>query len=275
MTYQTNEISRTDVAAGPGFDPWPEADVHVEWFPAAARQASNRGDIVVMIDVLSLSTTLCIAAERDFTTLVYSPAEIEDMGGIEAAAVTLRARPLSRRRAVPPGELSLSPHSLLYAEPGQRVVFTSLNGAAVVAAADGCPRAIAACLRNCDAAAEVLARSLADGLAPRATIIACGEHWSSVDAAESGLRPSIEDWIGAGLLADRLAARGYRLSAEAKAAAASADLALIADCISARELRAAGFGDDVELALQLDASRAVPVCTGAAGTQREFRAWQR
>lgn len=128
--------------------------------------------------------------------------------------------------------------------------------------------------RNCDAAADVVARSLADGLATRATIVACGEHWSSVAAAEPGLRPSIEDWVGAGLLAGllagRVAARGYRLSAEAKAAAAAADVELIADCVSARELQAAGFADDVELAMQLDVSDAVPV---SAGGSRELRRW--
>lgn len=266
-------IHRSDVGAGLDFDPWPEAALHVEWFPVAARQAARRGDIVVIIDVLSLSTTLSMAAERHFTSMVYSPAEIADMGGMDAAAAVLRARPLSKRRTVPPGGLSLSPHSLLGADPGQRVLFTSLNGAAVIAAADGCPRVIIASLRNCDAAADVVARSLADGLATRTTIVACGEHWSSVAAAEPGLRPSVEDWVGAGLLAGRIAARGYRLSAEAKAAAAAADVALIADCVSARELRAAGFADDVELAMQLDVSDAVPVTVGGTGGRRELRRW--
>lgn len=267
------EVHRSDAGAGPDFDPWPDATIHLEWFPAAARQAARRGDILVMVDVLSLSTTLSIAAERHFTSLVYSPAEIADMGGLEAAAVALEARPLGKRRKVPPGELSLSPRSLLDADPGQRVLFTSLNGAAVVAAADGCPRVIAASLRNCDAAAEVLAQSLADGIGRRVTIVACGEHWSSVAASEPGLRPSLEDWVGAGLLAGRIAARGYRLSAEARAAAVAADAGLLADCVSARELRAAGFADDVELALQLDVSKAVPVRAGTAGGRRGFRRW--
>jgi 2-phosphosulfolactate phosphatase len=274
MSPDSHGVHRSDVGTGLGFDPWPEAALHVEWFPAAARQAARRGDILVMVDVLSLSTTLSIAAERHFTSLVYSPAEIADMGGIEAAAAALEARPLSKRRMVPPGELSLSPGSLLEADPGQRVLFTSLNGAAVVAAAGGSPRIIVASLRNCDAAADVLAQSLADGLATRATIVASGEHWSSVAVTEPGPRPAIEDWVGAGLLAGRLAVRGYQLSAEAKAAAAAADAGLIADCISARELRAAGFADDVELALQLDVSKAVPVCAGADPGRREFTRWR-
>lgn len=267
------DIQRSDVGTEPGFDPWPEASVHVEWFPVAARQAGRRGDILAMVDVLSLSTTLTIAAERHFTSLVYSPAEIADMGGVQAAAAGLKARPLSKRRMVPPGELSLSPGSLLAADPGQRVLFTSLNGAAVVAAADGCPQIVVASLRNCDTAADVLARLLADEIATRVTIVACGEHWSSVVAAESGLRPSAEDWVGAGVLAGRIADRGYRLSAEARAAAAAAEVGLIEDCVSARELRAAGFADDVELALQLDVSKAVPVNTSPAGSRRTFTRW--
>jgi 2-phosphosulfolactate phosphatase len=210
MSPDPQGTRRSDAGTKPDFDPWPEAAVHVEWFPAAARQAGRRGDILVVIDVLSLSTTLAIAAGRHFTSLVYSPAEIADTGGSQAAAAAPGARPLSKRRRVPPGELPLSPRSLLKADPGQRVLFTSLNGAAVVAAAGGCPQTIVASLRNCDAAADVVVRSLAGGLARTVTVVACGEHWSSVVAAEPGFRPSVEDRAGAGLLAGRIADRGYR-----------------------------------------------------------------
>jgi 2-phosphosulfolactate phosphatase len=261
-----------DVEAGGGFDPWPAAAVHVEWFAAGARQAARRGDVVVAADVLSLSTTLTIAAERDFTSLVYAPAEIALMGGIEAAAAALSARPMSRLRLVAPGGLSLSPASLLGAAPGQRVLFSSLNGAAVIAAAHASPYLVVGSLRNADAAAQAAAAALEAGVAARVTVIACGEHWPSVTGDEAGLRPAIEDWVGAGVISGRLAARGYRLSAEAAAAAAAAaaDVRLLRDCVSARELRAAGFASDVELALELDASSAVPVRTEAAG-QHELR----
>jgi 2-phosphosulfolactate phosphatase len=262
----------TDVGAPPRFDPWPDAVVHVEWFPAAARQAASRGDLVVIADVLSLSTTLTIAAGRDFTSLLYAPAEIGQLGGLDAAAAVLGARPTSPRRPVPAGQLSLSPRSILDAEPGQRVLFTSLNGAAVAAAAEQSPCVVVASLRNSAAAAGVIAAVLAAGLAARVTIVASGEHWSSTVPGATGLRPAIEDWIGAGVLAGRLAAAGHSLSPEAQAAMRAADPGLIRDCVSARELRAAGFGADVDLALDIDSSTAVPVRSGTA-SPREFRRW--
>jgi 2-phosphosulfolactate phosphatase len=264
----------SDVNAPAGFDPWPDAQVHVEWGTLGAELAASRGDIVVIVDVLSFSTTITIATARDFTCLVYSGAEIEAMGGLTRAGEQLGARPLSKRRRVPPGEISLSPSSLLAAEPGQRVLFTSLNGAAVAAASTKSPAVLVGGLRNARACAEEVSRLLKDGAAGRVTVVACGEHWSSVEPAVEGLRPSLEDWLGAGLICERLAALGLRLSAEANVAAtawtASGGLPALRTCVSARELEAAGFADDVALALEVDADDQVPVRSDADRTGRVF-----
>jgi thioredoxin reductase (NADPH) len=172
--------ARADVAAA-GFEPWPDSSVHVEWGATGAALAAERGDVVVVVDVLSFSTTLSIAVSRDFTCLVYSDAEIESLGGPAMAAIRLGAKPLARRRGVEPGQVSLSPASLLTAERGQRVVFTSLNGATVVSAAAKAPALLVGAPRNATACAQLAARSLARTMAGRITVVACGERWSSVE----------------------------------------------------------------------------------------------
>ena len=187
----------SDVAAA-GFEPWPDSSVHVEWGATGAALAAERGDVVVVVDVLSFSTTLSIAVSRDFTCLVYSGAEIESLGGPAMAAIRLGARPLNRQRRVEPGQVSLSPASLLGAEPGQRVVFTSLNGATVVAAAAKAPALLVGAPRNAAACARAAGELMARTRAGRITVVACGERWSSVQPDAAGVRPAVEDWLGAG-----------------------------------------------------------------------------
>jgi len=263
----------TDVGAA-GFEPWPDSSVHVEWGPTGAALAADRGDVVVVVDVLSLSTTLSVAVSRDFTCLVYSGAEIESLGGPATAAIRLGARPLSAKRTAEPGELSLSPASLLAAEPGQRVVFTSLNGATVVSAASKAPALLVGGPRNADACARLAANLMATTRAGRVTVVACGEHWSSVEPGVDGTRPAVEDWIGAGAICAHMADLGYSLSAEARLAAIAwrypSALEDLADCVSARELRESGFAADVELALQVDADTKVPMRMTGEQTGRVF-----
>jgi 2-phosphosulfolactate phosphatase len=263
----------TDVAAV-GFEPWPDSSVHVTWGPTGAALAAERGDVVVVVDVLSFSTTLSIAVASDFTCLVYTGAEIEQLGGPARAAIRLGARPLGSRAKAAPGQPSLSPASLLSAEPGQRVVITSLNGASVVAAASPAPALLIGSLRNAAACARTAAQLLGTTRAGRITVVACGEQWSSVAPGSVGLRPCAEDWIGTGAICAGLAELGYSLSAEARLAAAawSTDVALdeLGDCVSARELRGGGYAADVELALQVDADEKVPVRMAGEQTGRVF-----
>ena len=260
--------------ADAGFEPWPDSSVHVSWGPVAAALAAERGDLVVAVDVMLLSTTLSIAAARDFTCLVYSRDEIEELGGPALAAIRLGARPLLARAQVVPGEPSLSPASLLFAEPGQRVVVTSLDGAAVVAAAEKAPALLVGGLRNATACARTAARLMGTTRAGRVTVVGVGEGWGSITPGGEGLRPCVEDWIGAGAICAGLAELGYSLSAEARLAAAGLSsenvLEDLADCVSARELRSAGYAADIELALQVDADEKVPVRMSGEQTGRVF-----
>jgi 2-phosphosulfolactate phosphatase len=268
---QQFKTAASDVNAPREFDPWPDHDVHVEWGVTGSVLAAARGDLVVVVDVLSFSTTVTIATARGFTCFVYSAQEIDGMGGIAAVADRLNARPMSKRRKAAPGEISLSPASVAAAPANQRLIVTSLNGAAVAAAAAAAPAVAVASLRNGTAAAEAIRTALVDGTAKRATVIACGEQWSSVTGQATGLRPGLEDWLGAGFVCRTLAGMGLTLSAEAAVAAAAwTGSESLRHCVSGRELAAAGFADDLELALDLDADSVVPLRVESAEGGRAF-----
>lgn len=120
---------------------------------------------------------------------------------------------------------------------------------------------VAACLRNAPAVAAWLVRQ-GWGTADRPiAIIPAGEQWPGQDA----VRPAIEDWIGAGMVVSALAETGAGpLSAEASAAMTLyqgiADVpGLITECASARQLADMGFGRDVAVATEMDATTMVPV----------------
>src|SRR5262249_22013381 len=129
------DVTRSSDVGPAVFEPWPDACVHVEWGPHAARRSAARGDAVVIVDVLSFSTTLTVAVERGCECVVYAGAELDELGGREAAAARLGARPLAPDRRVAPGDVSLSPASILRGARDERLLVTSLNGAACVSAA--------------------------------------------------------------------------------------------------------------------------------------------
>ncbi len=267
----TGATPGTDVRAGrlpPTFDPWPAAGVHVEWGSTAAKLGAERGDDIVIVDVLSFSTTLTLAVEHGIDSYVYSGAELEAMGGRDAVARSVGARPAAATRAAADGEVSLSPASIVGATGIDAVLFTSLNGALAVSLAGAAPFLAVGCLRNYRA----VARRLAERDGRRVTVVACGEHWSSV-SGEEGLRPCLEDLLGAGAIAAELAALGCTLSPEARAAAVMfAGVGGLPDAVvGARELVAAGFAADVRLAAQLDVTDLVPVRDDADPTGRRFR----
>ena len=234
----------------------------MEWGPVGARLAAERGDIVVIVDVLAFSTSVVLVADRGGVSLSYAAAELDAMGGRHRAAADLRAEVVAVDRAATTARFSLSPASLATVTPGDRVLFTSLNGAACTAAASPAPLVIVGALTNRTAVAETIRRTLRAGVAARCTIIACGERWTSVADQRDSLRPSVEDLLGAGAIAS---AAGLHLSSEATVAAASFDavageiLETVRSCVSGRELVERGFPDDVELAARLDSSGAVPV----------------
>ena len=134
------ESARTsDVGTSP-FEPWPaDAEVHVEWGPPGARLAGDRGDVVVIVDVLAFSTSVTTTVARGGTALSYSADELDAMGGRDQAAAALDAEIVAKDRAATTARFSLSPASLATIGPGDRLIFTSLNGAACTSAASNAP----------------------------------------------------------------------------------------------------------------------------------------
>lgn len=251
-------LPTTDINALP-FDPWPEADVHIEHGATAARLAAKRGDLVVVIDVLSFSTTLSIAVERGAAVAALSAEQIETLGGRDAVAESIDAHVVAKDRSDVDAKFTLSPASLSKVEKGDRLVLTSLNGARMVAAAEAAPEIVSGSLRSATATAALLDELISTGRR-RITLIAATEQWSSVAPGKPGDRTATEDWLGAGIIAANLASHGRSLSVEAEIAA---EMALrsestmaetLARTVSGRELIRRGFADDVELAALIDAS---------------------
>ncbi len=273
----TDEAERSsDVAPNDDgwFDPWPAGvQVHVEWGVAAALLAARRGDLVVVVDVLSFSTSVVEVVERNGTAFCYSPEELDRAGGRDVVGREHDAIVLSKQRQVAAGEVSLSPASLQSLPLGRRVVMTSLNGGRCVAAASEAPWVGIGCLTNRTAVAQRVEALLAEGVAPRCTIVPCAEIWSGpfmasrvgdlAEAAAMLVRPSYEDLLGAGSIVAALGSQVHR-SVEASMAASvfeshADQLPVVLEaCVSGRELIERGFGGDVAIAARTDANAAVP-----------------
>lgn len=233
--------------------------VRFEWGLDGARAVP--ADVAVVVDVLSFTTTLSVALERGIEVF---PHEWRDSRAAEHAlrhGATLavgRFEALSRRDA---RHVSLSPASMATVEGVQRLVLPSPNGSSIAFALRGSSSSVVgASLRNATAVASYVAQQVSRG--GSVVVVAAGERWAGDDT----LRPAVEDLWGAGAVLAGLVAAGLDdLSPEAAAAAAAfaatgerlADL--LRGCASGRELVERGFGDDVDIAAQLDVSGVVPL----------------
>jgi len=225
----------------------------LEWGEAGVRLLAGQVDVVVIVDVLSFSTSVSVAVERGAAVI---PHPVRDDSAAE------RARSLGATLANPqrggPGP-TLSPASLSVLGQGELLVLPSPNGSTCSSvAAEAGAIVVAGCLRNATAVGRFAARR-----AGPIAVIAAGERWPG-----GGLRPAVEDLIGAGAILAAFDAGG--LSPEARAAVAAfravaGDLRPTLDaCASGQELRDAGFGHDVAIAAELDATALVPVLLDGA-----------
>jgi 2-phosphosulfolactate phosphatase len=239
--------------------------VRFEWGPAGAAALAPSSSCLVIVDVLSFTTSVTIAAEAG--TQIYPYAQ-----GDHAAAGFARqhqAQLAAGRRAVSAAmPWSLSPAALRRAPFTPRLVLPSPNGSAICAAASGSGAiVIAACLRNADAVGRHLSQRGFGTPDRPVAVIGAGERWPG-----GSLRPALEDLLGAGAVIAAMHQHGETvLSPEAEAARACFDAtadtaAAVTDCVSGRELTSDGFGDDVAIAVETDSCHLVPVLTGHAFT---------
>lgn len=235
----------------------------MDWGPTGAEAVVTDCDMAVVVDVLSFTTTLTVAADRKVTVFPYRWRDDRAEGFATEHGATLA---VGRSQALP-GQVSLSPHSVHTAPSLKRLVLPSPNGSTIsFQLAQTAPVVIGVSLRNRQAAVEWLLMRREQQPALRVAVIAAGERWP-----DGSLRPAVEDQWGAGSLTEPLCAAGWSsISPEAHAAAAAyravaGDIpAALQDCASGRELIELGFSDDLRTAAQLDSSRAVPLLQNGA-----------
>lgn len=230
-----------------------EFDIRCEWGEQGVAELAPGSDAVIVVDVLSFSTSVEIAVSRGATIFPYrGPAD-----GVAGYAGSVGAEWADRSRSS--GRHSLSQHSMLQIKSGTRLVLPSPNGSSLSLAAAPVP-VLAGCLRN----ARAVARA-ARHFGTRIAVIPAGERWRG----DGALRPSLEDWLGAGAIISHLSGS---LSPEARSAAASFN-ALSAEigssleqCGSGKELIERGFAEDVALAAALNVSETAPLLVEGAYT---------
>jgi 2-phosphosulfolactate phosphatase len=225
--------------------------VRCEWGLAGLIACLPGSAAVIVVDVFSFSTAVDIAVSRGARVFPFAARD----ASAEAFAAEHGALLASRDRRA---GFSLSPESLLSLPAGANLVLPSPNGA-TLSLQTGAVATYSGCLRN----APVVASAAARRGAP-VTIVAAGERW-----ADGSLRPSLEDWLGAGALVRRLPGPW---SPEAQTAALAFDAGraqlsdLLAHCSSGRELIERGCAADVELAAAYGVSAAVPRLVDGAYT---------
>lgn len=234
-------------------EPWGQAGygVRLDWGPAGAARVGPPDSVLVIVDVLSFTTAVGVVAERGTAVYPAPTAEAgaglaQDVGGVLA---------VGRDEVSGKRPWSLSPAGLRSAPAPERLVLPSPNGSAIAAAASS-RAVVAASLRNARAVAAWV------GEQP-VTVIAAGERWP-----DGSLRPALEDLLGAGAVLSALEAHASESPEAAAAGTLYESTRSVGDavrrCASGVELIEAGFADDVEVAVELDASDVVPLLVDGA-----------
>ena len=228
-------------------------DILCEWGMAGLLALHERVAALVIVDVLSFSTAVDIAVARG--ALVH-PFPFQDQRAAQQEALRLGAT-LAYPRNAAGGQYSLSPASLATVPRGTRLLLPSPNGSRLSVAAAATRRRVpvlAGCLRNARAVAAA-ARRLAGRDA--VGVIPAGEIWP-----DGGLRPAVEDLLGAGAIIGHL---GGEASPEAEVARDAWQAAghrlggMIRLCTSGQELVSRGYSGDVDLAVEEDVSATAPL----------------
>jgi 2-phosphosulfolactate phosphatase len=233
--------------------------VRFDWGPTGADAIAEGADVAVVVDVLSFTTTLCVAVERGITVLPYRWKD--DRAATYAADrdATLAVGRLEALSLPGGAGVSLSPAAMAQASGVDRVVLPSPNGSAIsFGLADRGCTVVGGCLRNRTAVARWLLER-----GGTVAVVAGGERWP-----DDTLRPCAEDLWGAGavlaLLPDADLSPEARLAADAFRAVEPRLTPALHGCAGGRELADAGFEQDVDVAAELDATGVVPVLSELA-----------
>ncbi|MET9275297.1 2-phosphosulfolactate phosphatase [Kribbella sp. NPDC003557] len=233
--------------------------VGFDWGPVGAEVVA--GDIVAVVDVLSFTTAVTVAADRGIDVYPYRWRDETAVAYAERYDAALAVG----RSAAGPDEVSLSPVSIRRVTGITKLVLPSPNGSTISRQlSDTGATVIAVSLRNPQAAADWVSQRVRSagggdvGPQPRIVAIAAGERWR-----DGSLRPAVEDLWGAGGFLSALGRDD--LSPEARAAVAAYEAVAgelpkcLHECAGGRELTQYGFPEDVAIAAEVDGSRSVPV----------------
>jgi 2-phosphosulfolactate phosphatase len=239
-------------------------DLRVEWGLDGVRALGPHCAVLVIVDVLVFSTTVDIAVGQDARVLPLPWRDERAAAAAGAAGAVLVPSGLTGVDGGQPTAAGMSgwtlrPSSMTGLPPDTFLAIASANGGTLcAAAAESGATVLAGCLRNASAVAAVASTIAGDrpiGIVP------AGERWKTDDAP---LRPSVEDYLGAGAIAAAVTGRSFvspeaSLAALAFQGAAGQVPSLLAASVSGRELAVAGVPQDVVLASEVDASTVVPV----------------
>ncbi|MEH7495624.1 2-phosphosulfolactate phosphatase [Neobacillus niacini] len=229
----------------------------MEWGRRGAREAAERGDIIIIVDILSFSSTVVSALYFNAVIYPYPPY----VDGKEYAKKVNAEYILGRAEAAKAGNPTLSPVTFTEEHSNKKYVLSSLNGAFCTWIGSKAKALFVGSLLNAAAVASA-ANRLRLKTKANITVILCGEQWSSGREEEDTLRPAMEDYIGAGAILSYLEGEkspeaevcmGAFLQAKPKLDA------LIWDSGSGRELRERGFAADVEHCSRLNVYQSVPI----------------
>jgi 2-phosphosulfolactate phosphatase len=232
-------------------------ECRVEWGQRGARESAERGDITIIVDVLSFSSTVVTALQYGAVIFPF-----QNNKAAKGYAKKMNAKLiLGRAEASRIGTATLSPISFNSTHLGKKFVLCSLNGAVCTWIGSQVPALLIGCLLNASSVATIANRFQFETRA-NVTVIPCGEQWENVKNEENKLRPSIEDYLGSGAILSML--DGTK-SPEAKVCINAFQNSekilseLIWDCGSGRELRERGFENDVLHCGRLNVYNTVPL----------------
>ena len=230
----------------------------MDWGARGAKEASERGDIIIVVDVLSFSSAITNAVHNGVVIYPFPrTGDINEYGKLVDAEVCILERSRARELGLP----SLSATSFNESHRGKKYIVSSINGATCVKAANERNFIFIGCLLNAQAIANVV-NQIQKEKKLNITVVACGERWSGINDEPKELRPSIEDNLGAGAILELL---GGSKSPEARVCISAYQNSktelkeLIVDSSSGRELKAMEFSEDVDFCSQINIYKEVPV----------------
>lgn len=243
-------------------------DLRVEWGLDGVHALGPHCAVLVIVDVLVFTTTVDVVVGQGGRVLPMPWRDERAVEAAQAAGATLTPLGLTRVDGDHPsgvvaqtGGRTTRPSSLAGLPPDTFLAIATLNGSTLsAAAAETGATVLAGCLRNASAVAAAAVELAGDR---PIGVIPSGERWKTDTMP---LRPAIEDYLGAGAIAAAVTGRSAPSPEATLAAHAFRSMAdrvpeVLADCVSGRELAAAGVPKDVVIASEVDVSKTVPVLT--------------